>query len=106
MVTTNDTAPSNPPSADVWFDNTDTANVITKIYDGSSWVTLTASGGGNSGDDLGNHTATENLKLSGKWLSNDRGSEGICIENDGDLGIGTSPSEELEVIGTVDAKAL
>ena len=85
VVTTNDTALSNPATADVWFDNTDTANVITKIYDGNSWVTVTASGGGNSGDDLGNHTATENPKLSGNWLSNDGGSEGIYIENDGDV---------------------
>ena len=41
-------APSVPQQ--MWFDNTDTANVITKIYDGNSWVTVTASGGGNSGD--------------------------------------------------------
>ena len=102
VVTTNNTAPSNPSIADVWFDNTDTTNVITKIYDGSSWVTVAASGD----DDLGNHAATENLKLSGNWLSNDGESEGIYVENDGDVGIGTSsPSEELEVEGTVDAKA-
>ena len=106
VVTTSNTAPNNPEMADVWFDNTDIANVITKIYDGSSWVTVEASGGG-SGDDLGNHTATENLKLSNHWLSNDGDSEGIYIETDGDVGIGTSsPSEKLEVAGTIDAKAL
>ena len=102
VVTTNDTAPSNPATADVWFDNTDTANVITKIYDGTSWQSVSSGGS----DDMGNHTATENIKLTGHWLSNDGGAEGVFVDTDGDVGVGTSnPSEELEVDGTVDAKA-
>ncbi len=50
------------------------------------------------GDNLGDHTATENVKLSGNWLSYDGGNEGIYIQNDGDVGIGYSnPMEKLVV---------
>ncbi|MEM9886568.1 MAG: tail fiber protein [Bacteroidota bacterium] len=34
-------------------------------------------------DNLGNHIATQNIRLSDNWLSNDGGSEGISIDNDG-----------------------
>ncbi|MEC8610268.1 MAG: hypothetical protein VXY06_00795 [Bacteroidota bacterium] len=61
MVTTNDKAPSNSATAYVYFDNTDTANVIAKIYDGTSWQRVSSRGSG----DMGNHTATENIKFSG-----------------------------------------
>jgi len=75
---------------------------LPKIYDGTSWQSLSSGGS----DDMGNHTATENIKLSGHWLSNDGGAEGVFVDTDGDVGVGTSnPSEELEVDGTVDSKA-
>ena len=38
QVTTSNTAPSSAVEADVWFDNTDVNNVITKIYNGTVWV--------------------------------------------------------------------
>ena len=41
-------------------------------------------------DNLGNHTATKTLQLGGNYLSNDGGNEGIRIDNDGKLGLGTS----------------
>lgn len=45
------------------------------------------------GDNLGDHTATQNIKLDGNWLSGDGGSEGIYVGNSGNIGIGTdSPS--------------
>ena len=69
VVTINDKAPSNSATAYVYFDNTDTANVIAKIYDSTSWQSVSSRGS----DDMGNHTATENMKFSGNWLSNDRG---------------------------------
>ena len=51
-------------------------------------------------DDLGNHTATQNVELNGNWLSNDGGNEGIAITNAGLVGIGTdSPGEDLTVVG-------
>ncbi len=53
-----------------------------------------------SGDNLGNHTASQNLKLSGYWLSNDGGDEGIMVDINGQVGIGTQvPSSGLSVHG-------
>jgi uncharacterized protein with ACT and thioredoxin-like domain len=70
----------------------------------ASWVdaaTLTV-----TGDDLGNHTATTDVNLSGNWLSGDGDSEGIFIEADGDVGIGTStPQAKFHVSGVVVATA-
>ncbi|MDD3045907.1 MAG: tail fiber domain-containing protein, partial [Candidatus Delongbacteria bacterium] len=43
-----------------------------------------------SKDNLGNHTATQNIKLSGYYLSNDGGNEGVYVDTDGDVGIGTN----------------
>ena len=41
-------------------------------------------------DNLGNHTATQNIKLNGYYLSNDGGNEGVFVDTGGDVGIGTS----------------
>ena len=41
-------------------------------------------------DDLHNHTATDNLRTNGHWLSGDGGDEGIFINNVGNIGIGTN----------------
>gem|GEM_PF-1493134 len=41
-------------------------------------------------DNLGNHTATQNIQLNGKWLSNDGGDEGVFVNTTGQVGIGTS----------------
>eukprot|EP01029_Cantina_marsupialis_P017243 TRINITY_DN3867_c0_g1_i1.p1 TRINITY_DN3867_c0_g1~~TRINITY_DN3867_c0_g1_i1.p1 ORF type:complete len:1663 (+),score=332.82 TRINITY_DN3867_c0_g1_i1:7805-12793(+) len=56
------------------------------------------------GDDLGNHTATQNIKLSGNYLSNDGGNEGIFVATDGKVGIGTNtPSSPLHISQNVTA---
>ncbi|MBG8553334.1 LVIVD repeat-containing protein [Hymenobacter guriensis] len=65
-----------------------------------SGQTLSISGGNSvtlpstatPGDNLGNHTATENLKLTGKWLSNDGGNEGLRVDNAGNVGVGSAPA--------------
>ncbi len=51
-------------------------------------------------DNLGNHIATQNIRLSGYYLSNDGGNEGVYVDTDGDVGIGTnSPgSNRLKVL--------
>ncbi|WP_298509037.1 tail fiber domain-containing protein [uncultured Kordia sp.] len=36
-----------------------------------------------NGDDLGNHTVTENLKIGGNYISNDGDDEGLTIDEDG-----------------------
>ncbi len=44
------------------------------------------------GDNLGNHTADQNIKLNDKWLSNDADNEGIKINNNGDVLIYGNPA--------------
>eukprot|EP01029_Cantina_marsupialis_P010375 TRINITY_DN2364_c0_g1_i1.p1 TRINITY_DN2364_c0_g1~~TRINITY_DN2364_c0_g1_i1.p1 ORF type:complete len:1500 (+),score=268.98 TRINITY_DN2364_c0_g1_i1:313-4812(+) len=69
--------------------------VLTSDANGlASWQTA-------SGDNLGNHTATQNIKLSGNYLSNDGGNEGIHIDNSGNVGIGNTAnsSAKLKVTG-------
>jgi hypothetical protein len=66
-----------------------------------SW-TINAVGGGGGGDNLGNHIATQNIQLNGRWLSGDGGDEGVYVNNAGNVGVGTSsPSERLEVNGNL-----
>ena len=41
-------------------------------------------------DNLGDHTATQNIKLNGHWLSSDGNNEGVYVNNYGNVGVGTS----------------
>lgn len=53
------------------------------------------------GDNLGDHTATQNIELNNNWLSNGGGSEGIRVDNNGNIGIGLVPgSAYLDITGT------
>lgn len=70
-----------------WNINADTVTASTFIGDGSGLT--------NINDDLGNHTATQNLELNDNWLSNDGGNEGLRIDNDGMVGIGTASPDVL-----------
>jgi hypothetical protein len=40
-------------------------------------------------DNLGNHTATQNIKLSNYWLSNDGSDKGVQIKPDGNVQVGS-----------------
>ncbi|GIV43239.1 MAG: hypothetical protein KatS3mg035_0362 [Bacteroidia bacterium] len=72
-------------------------------YNGTNWIMISTS----SGDNLGNHIATQNLQLNGNWLSGDGGSEGIFVNNSGKVGIGTStPTTDLHVQGNARITAL
>ncbi len=62
--------------------------------------------GGNSvtlpsgADNLGNHTATQNVKLNGYWLSGDGDNEGVFINSSGTVGINsTSNNYSFSVYG-------
>lgn len=67
-------------------------------YNGTAWVCATQSSGA---DNLGNHTATQNIKLSGNYLSNDGGNEGLYVSMTGNVGVGTAtPSYKLDIAGT------
>ena len=51
-------------------------------------------------DNLGNHTAQQNINLNGHWLSGDGTDEGIYVDNSGKVGIGVSnPSAMLDLTG-------
>lgn len=71
--------------------------------DGNGTLTW-ASVGTGVGDNLGNHTAEENLKMGNYWISNDGGDEGIWIATSGRIGIGTSTpntNASLDINGTL-----
>lgn len=93
LTTAERTAVSSPATGLLVFDST------TKsfwFYTGSAWTELVT--GSAMADNLGNHTATANIQLSGNWLSNDGGNEGVRVDADGNTGIGTnSPAEKLHV---------
>ena len=48
-------------------------------------------------DSLGNHIATQNLRLNDKWLSGDGDDEGIYVQNSGFVGVGEQPGSQFHV---------
>ncbi len=68
-------------------------------------ITISATGGGTGGDNLGNHIATRNIRLNGHWLSNDGGDEGIEIDNTGYVGIPAGLHSHGNIITSRDIQA-
>ena len=57
------------------------------------------------GDHLGNHIATQNVRLSGNFLSGDGGNEGVYITANGRVGIGLDTADQrLHVDGSAQLK--
>ena len=53
-------------------------------------------------DNMGNHMATQNLKLNGNWISNSGVNNGLRLTNDGNAGIGIErPEAKLDVNGDI-----
>lgn len=54
-------------------------------------------------DNLGNHTATQNVQTNGNWISNDGDNEGLYVDVAGNVGIGTSsPAGQVHLLGTTE----
>lgn len=71
--------------------------------DANNRITISATTGG--GDNLGNHTATENIKLNNHWLSGDGGNQGVFVTSGGAVGVNySSPSVDFEVNGDIKAR--
>ena len=63
-------------------------------FNGTSWSNL-------SEDNLGNHTATQNVQLNGNYLSGDGGNEGVFVATDGKVGVRTTtPTSDFFVNST------
>jgi hypothetical protein len=82
------------------------SNISIAADDVNNQITISATVEGDGvADNLGNHQATQNLNMNGYWINNDGGGssvEGIYIDTDGKVGIGThTPSEELTLWGTL-----
>ncbi|MBL7093172.1 tail fiber domain-containing protein [candidate division KSB1 bacterium] len=83
------------------------SNITINPDDANNKITISAST--SSGDNLGNHTASQNIKLNNKWLSNDGGNEGIKVDNSGkvetnnDLIVGDdiTATDDITADGTV-----
>ena len=56
---------------------------------------------GGGADNLGDHTATQNIQLGNYYLSGDGDNEGVFVSSTGLVGIGTnSPSQLLQISGS------
>ena len=73
-------------------DGTGNQILTTDGFGNVSWAAIP----GSSADNMGNHTAAQNLQLNNQWLSNDGDNEGIAIDNSGKIGLGRE-------VGTVGA---
>jgi len=56
-------------------------------------------------DNLGNHTATQNIKMYTHWLSHDGNNEGIYVAENGNVGVGTNmPDSQLDIQGDMNVQ--
>lgn len=64
-------------------------------YNGTSWVSFGA-------DNLGTHSASQKLVMNGFSIANASGSDGIRLQDNGNVSIGASvPAEKLQVDGSI-----
>src|SRR6476469_4865557 len=91
------TAISSPPDGLMVF-QTDNTTGFWYCF-GGAWVNIPNAN--TAGDNLGNHTATQNLNLGANQLVGNGGSAGIGIGSTGNVGIGTTaPAATLHVGGS------
>ncbi|MEC9291897.1 MAG: tail fiber domain-containing protein, partial [Pseudomonadota bacterium] len=61
-----------------------------EFCNGTAWASV----GGTGADNLGDHTATQNIELAGNWLSGDGDAEGVQVHNGGGVGLGVAASAD------------
>lgn len=89
-----------------------TFNISSLKGAGSRMVVADASGNLSTqavpgGDNLGNHTATQNIHLNGKWLSGDASNKGIKVDVDGKTTVySTNTTTTLSLGNTFASKKL
>ena len=95
MTTTQRDAITTPATGLTIF-NTNTNKLNT--YNGTQWESSLG------GDNLGNHTAGQNIQLDGNYLSGDGGNEGVFVDATGNVGIGTdTPTGVFNIATFIDA---
>lgn len=68
------------------------------VSDADGNMTWTAPASLGLKDDLGNHTANQSLNLNGNYLSGDGDNEGVFVDTDGNVGLGTNnPQSRLHL---------
>lgn len=82
------------------------SNITITPDDANKRITIAATGGG-TGDNLGNHTATQNIRLGNYWLSSDGDNEGIQVSSSGAINIPGSVTchNTLNVVGTIQSNS-
>jgi hypothetical protein len=95
--TQRDAIPS--PAAGLLIYQTDNSPGVYQ-FNGTAWVASAA-------DNLGNHTATQNLQLGANQLVGNGGTQGLSIGSGGQVGVGTSsPTARLQVNTNTGAEAM
>ena len=78
--------------------------ILSSTATGTDWIAVPS-----GADNLGNHTATQDVdmagfevNLNGGYLSGDGDDEGLFVANNGNVGIGkANPSRKLDVVGSI-----
>lgn len=100
--------PSSPSNGDIWYDSSahtydvrasgTTASLVTSLAAAATYLPLT---GGTLSSSLVFSGSSANIGIGANYLSGDGDDEGIRIDSEGYIGIGTStPSAKLSVNGT------
>ncbi|MBN2090797.1 hypothetical protein JW964_14385 [candidate division KSB1 bacterium] len=105
-VTTNNITPNIVSSLDGVVNDGGNIDLIAGAHvtitpdDANNRITISADGGGIA-DNLGNHIATQNIRLNNHYLSNDGGNEGIRVDNSGNVtATATLNADKVQAGGT------
>ena len=102
MTTTEREAIVRPAQGLLVFDNTTSTFWY---FDGEAWKDMLTSNAeeagtrNSTGDNLGNHTATENIQTNGHWISNDGGNKGVHVATNGNVGVGLNSGSAAFQVG-------